>query len=38
MDYIKKYEKWLENTDAETKAELEKMTDPEKQDAFYRCL
>ena len=38
MDYINEYKKWLENTDAETKAELEKMTDSEKQDAFYRCL
>ena len=38
MDYIKEYEKWLENADAETAAELKKMNDSEKQDAFYRCL
>lgn len=38
MDYIKEYEKWLENADAETAAELKKMDDSEKQDAFYRCL
>ena len=38
MDYIKEYEKWLENAGAETSAELEKMNDSEKQDAFYRCL
>lgn len=38
MNYIKEYEKWLENADAETVAELKKMNDSEKQDAFYRCL
>ena len=38
MNYIKEYEKWLENADAETVAELKKMNESEKQDAFYRCL
>ena len=38
MNYIKEYEKWLENADAETVAELKKMNDSEKQDAFYRCI
>ena len=38
MNYIKEYEKWLENADAETVAEFKKMNDSEKQDAFYRCL
>ena len=38
MEWKKEYEKWLENADAETAAELKKMNDSEKQDAFYRCL
>lgn len=38
MDYIKEYEKWLSKVDSDTSAELKKMNDFEKQDAFYRCL
>ena len=38
MDYIKEYEKWLNNADSDTLNELKEMNDSEKQDAFYRCL
>lgn len=38
MDYNKEYDIWLENADADTVAELTKMTEAEKQDAFYRSL
>lgn len=38
MDYMKEYQRWLENTDGETVAELKKMTDAEISDAFYRSL
>ncbi len=39
MDYKKEYERWLElATDADTKAELEKMDDSAIEDAFYRDL
>lgn len=38
MDYIKEYEKWLENADAETAAELKKMNDSEKRTRFTAAL
>lgn len=39
MDYKKEYERWLEKaTDADIKAELEKMDEAAIEDAFYRDL
>lgn len=38
MDYNKEYDIWLKNADSDTVAELTKMTEAEKQDAFYRSL
>ena len=40
MDYKQEYEKWLQNADAETVAELESIKDDEKEieERFYRTL
>lgn len=38
IDYKKEYEKWLKNADVKTKSELEKLSNIEIKDRFYRHL